>query len=237
MNLISVILPVKNNAAVLPTLLADLKRQTYRNFEVICVDNNSVDQTYQQLVAFKRLSGISTTIISQRMRQSVATSYNQALSQAHGQYIMFLNPKMRVHSAWLSQVSQNAVANGTDIVGYNGQNQQFSHTSDLIAAYLLGQVPMKLEGMLINRQLLRNIPFDPQLTLHAETMFLYSIYRQANSVSFLSGAVCPKFNQRNANFTAAHLQVMTVLESIENCIQTNDPHLIRHMKRPITKSL
>lgn len=82
MNLISVVLPVKNNAAVLPNLLADLKQQNYQNFEVIFVDNNSVDQTYQQLVAFKRLSGIPTTIISQRIRQSIGVSYNQSSNRS-----------------------------------------------------------------------------------------------------------------------------------------------------------
>ena len=42
---ISVIIPTKNSARSLPRLLASLRKQTYRNFETIVVDNNSTDAT------------------------------------------------------------------------------------------------------------------------------------------------------------------------------------------------
>lgn len=225
MNLVSVILPVKNNAVVLPELLTDLKNQHFKNFEVIFVDNNSVDQTYQQLVAFKRLSGIQTTIISKRMRQSVAASYNQALAQAHGRYVMFLTAKMRLHPMWLSQVSQTAIVNQTDIVGYNGRNQRFDSAADLIAAYLLGQTTMNIEGMLINRQLTRSIVFDPKLSLHAGTLFLYNVYQRATSATFLGGNVQPQIKPVKNDFGTEHLQVVSVLDSIHQCIQQNYPDL------------
>ncbi|WP_137597254.1 glycosyltransferase family 2 protein [Paucilactobacillus kaifaensis] len=231
MNLVSVILPVKNNAVVLPDLLTDLKSQHYKNFEVIFVDNNSVDQTYQQLVAFKRLSGIKTTIISQRIRQSVATSYNQALTHAQGRYVMFLTAKMRLHPMWLSQVSQTAVVNQTDIVGYNGQNQHFNSATDLITSYLLGQTPMNIEGMLIKRQLTRSISFDPKLSLHAGTLFLYNIYQRATSATFLGGKVQPELKHSKNTFKAEHLQVVTVLDSIDQCIQQNYPTLSNYAWR------
>lgn len=231
MNLVSVILPVKNNATVLPDLLTDLKSQHYKNFEVIFVDNNSVDQTYQQLVAFKRLSGIKTTIISQRIRQSVATSYNQALSHAQGQYVMFLTAKVRLHPLWLSQVCQTAIVNQTDIVGYNGQNQRFDNATDLIASYLLGQAPMAVEGMLINKQLTRSVTFDPKLSLHAGTLFLYNIYQHATSATFLGGQVQPQIKHSKSTFKPEHLQVVSVLDSIDKCIQENYPTLSNYAWR------
>ena len=42
---VSVIIPARNEAKTLPDLLEDLKRQTVQPFEVICVDDDSTDDT------------------------------------------------------------------------------------------------------------------------------------------------------------------------------------------------
>jgi glycosyltransferase involved in cell wall biosynthesis len=45
--LVSVIIPTKNSAKCLEHCLASIKNQTYKNIELIVVDNNSTDQTKQ----------------------------------------------------------------------------------------------------------------------------------------------------------------------------------------------
>lgn len=50
--LVSVLLPVRNGAATLPEALASLTAQTFRDFELIAVDDGSIDATPQQLAAF-----------------------------------------------------------------------------------------------------------------------------------------------------------------------------------------
>ena len=43
--LVSVIIPTYNSEKTLPLCLESIKRQTYKNIEVIIVDNFSVDRT------------------------------------------------------------------------------------------------------------------------------------------------------------------------------------------------
>ena len=42
---ISIIITTKNSSGTLPTLLASISRQEYRNYEVIVIDNSSTDKT------------------------------------------------------------------------------------------------------------------------------------------------------------------------------------------------
>lgn len=144
---------------------------------------------------------------------------------------MFLTPKMRLHPSWLAQVSQTATTKQADIVGYNGQNQQFNDPQDLIASYLVGQTPMSVAGMLINKKLAHSIKFDSKLSMHAETFFLYSIFRNTKSAIFLGGSVRPQIVSKKVDFKAEHLQIVSVLESISECVQQNYPELMPHAWR------
>ncbi|MCX6781638.1 MAG: glycosyltransferase [Candidatus Magasanikbacteria bacterium] len=52
--LVSVIIPTKNSSEFLEKCLESLKNQTYKNIEIIVVDNNSVDSTKEIAEAFKQ---------------------------------------------------------------------------------------------------------------------------------------------------------------------------------------
>ncbi len=45
--LVSIVIPTKNSAKTLPLCLTSIKRQTYRNIEVIVVDGCSANRTIQ----------------------------------------------------------------------------------------------------------------------------------------------------------------------------------------------
>src|SRR5690242_14168389 len=51
-NFITVVIPVRNEALTIATLLADLAQQRYTAFEVIVVDDHSVDTTAHVVQSF-----------------------------------------------------------------------------------------------------------------------------------------------------------------------------------------
>ena len=84
---ISVIMPVYNTAAYLPRALEAIARQTFRDFEVLCVDNGSTDDSLAVLRAFcakdARFYALSIP------KKGVAAARNAGLAAAQGTYFMF----------------------------------------------------------------------------------------------------------------------------------------------------
>jgi len=94
MNSLSVIVSVYNKAKHLPQCLASLTAQTYKNIEIICVNDGSADESLQILQACaaqdKRIK-----IISQA-NQGPSAARNAGLKAASGEYIGFMDADDRL---------------------------------------------------------------------------------------------------------------------------------------------
>lgn len=87
---ISVVVPVYNGAEFLSATLDSIFQQTFQNFELICVDDGSNDQTPAILREYqKRYSG-QLKIISQR-NSGPGVARNNGIKQARGQYLVMLD--------------------------------------------------------------------------------------------------------------------------------------------------
>src|SRR5438876_2983545 len=91
--LVSVILPVHNREACVARAIASVLAQTYRNLELIVVDDGSSDGTRIVVESF----GSPVTLITQA-HTGVYTARNRALSQARGELVAFIDSD----DAWLS---------------------------------------------------------------------------------------------------------------------------------------
>lgn len=100
---ISVIVPVYNTEKYLAESLDSVIRQTFKDIEIICVDDGSTDNSSNILSKYaKKDSRIK--VISQK-NQGVITARNNAIKQAEGDYIYTLED----YDFWLNMVyRQNA---------------------------------------------------------------------------------------------------------------------------------
>lgn len=87
---VSVIVPGKNEGAHIPRLAASLRHQTYKNFELIVVDDGSDDDT--PLIC-RRLEaeGLIDLFIRNDVRGGKASAANTALRYARGEYVVHLD--------------------------------------------------------------------------------------------------------------------------------------------------
>jgi len=84
--LVSVILPTYNRAGVLPRAIDSVFAQTYKNIELIVVDDGSTDDTPRILSHY----GNNIKIISQK-NKGVSAARNTGIRQARGDYIAFVD--------------------------------------------------------------------------------------------------------------------------------------------------
>ena len=96
--LVSIIIPNKDNVDVLETCISSiLNKSTYDNYEIIIVENNSIDKRtfeyYKEIQADKRIK-----VIDLVTDWNYSYINNEAVKYAHGDYLLFLNNDIEVIS-------------------------------------------------------------------------------------------------------------------------------------------
>jgi glycosyltransferase involved in cell wall biosynthesis len=83
---VSVVIPSYNYARYLPAAIESVLAQTFRDFEIIVVDDGSTDDTPQAVRAF---DGVIRYI--RQTNQGVSRARNLGISQSRGHYVAFLD--------------------------------------------------------------------------------------------------------------------------------------------------
>lgn len=90
MTKISIIMPLYNAEKYLPEALDSVLKQTYRDFELICIDDCSTDQTGEILSDFQGQDKRVKILLNER-RLGAGRSRNRGLERAEGKYVLFLD--------------------------------------------------------------------------------------------------------------------------------------------------
>ena len=112
--MISIIIPVFNVEKYLRECLDSLLNQTYQDFEVICVDDGSTDESYKILEEYKNKD--ERFVIIQQNNKGAGAARNRGIELAKGEYIQFLDSDDYFEPNMLEKLCSVAKKNDTDIV-------------------------------------------------------------------------------------------------------------------------
>ena len=168
---VSVIIPAYNGDRYISRAIAGVMAQTYKDYEIIVVDDGSTDNTRQVLQQY----GDCLKYLSQA-NQGVAASRNLGLRAAQGEYIAFLDQddvflphKLAAQVALLEQDPNLGMVNsGWEIVNDQEEIQSavtpWRQIPDLSLANLIIWKPVFLGAMMFRRSWLeRSSGFDTSL--------------------------------------------------------------------------
>lgn len=106
---LTVIIPVRNEAANLPQLLSDLSAQTYPNFTVIIADDASTDETAAIARLYSAGASYPLTVFTLADDPAVASPKKRAIAQsialATGELIVTTDGDCRVCPRWLEALA------------------------------------------------------------------------------------------------------------------------------------
>jgi glycosyltransferase involved in cell wall biosynthesis len=97
---VSVILPTRNRAALLPRAVRSVLNQSYVSWELVVVDDGSEDETPTLMAA---MSDPRVRTVRQRYRGTSAAR-NAGLAVASGDYVTYLDDDNVMHPGWLRAV-------------------------------------------------------------------------------------------------------------------------------------
>lgn len=118
---ISVIMPVYNAAKTLYESLESIRRQSFRDFELIFVEDGSMDDSVEILERFAASADFPCHIVSQGRNQGVAAARNRGLAAACGEYLAFVDADDLIEPQALETAVQalDASEEPVDIVGWD----------------------------------------------------------------------------------------------------------------------
>lgn len=86
LKLISIVMPVYNAGSFLREALDSVLSQTYKNWELICVDDGSTDNSLDILQEYVLIDS-RIKVFKNHKNQGVSTTTNYAIGKCHGQYL------------------------------------------------------------------------------------------------------------------------------------------------------
>lgn len=116
--LVSVVVPVRNDAATIASAVRSVAMQTYRPIELVLCDDGSVDGSIELAQEELGSSSNITTVRIKTMGQGAAAARNAAIARSTGTIIAFLD----ADDEWLPYklaCSINAIEGGADVVQHS----------------------------------------------------------------------------------------------------------------------
>ncbi|MBR1907369.1 glycosyltransferase family 2 protein [bacterium] len=90
--LVSVIIPVYNHENYVQTTIKSIINQTYKNIELIVIDDGSKDDSFSRILELKQEcdNRFSNVIMETKENEGTCRTYNKLISRANGEYIYLI---------------------------------------------------------------------------------------------------------------------------------------------------
>ena len=251
MPFISVILVTFNREHYLPTMLSSLRNQTFKDYELILVNNGSTDNTMK---ICNNYANNDTRVKLIHNQKNIGASFgrNSGLSQATGDFISFVDDDDRCGPSMLEVLADIAIKTNADISMCGSYNE----FSDRLEPYFIFDEKYefdRLQGLkeLLNRKLYNVAPPTklfrrslwngftfPENVLVDDIHVVYKVFEKAQRVS-VWGIPLYFFRKHSSNMTSfIHNRTMTpeLLNEYLNMYQTRAAYLIERAPE-ITKDV
>lgn len=205
--LISIIVPVYNSSMYLDRCIESLINQTYKNIEIILIDDGSKDDSYrickEYAIKDKRINAIH------KKNGGVSSARNLGLKIAKGDYIGFVDSddyvEKDMYEVLISSINQNLsqiaicniyyeTENKKQVYSYSTKKNVFSRHEFPINMYNILSINGYVCNKLYDRRLIyrenQNICFDNNIDISEDGLFNYEIFDK--NKEFLSSYIDKK---------------------------------------------
>lgn len=112
----SIIVPFYNGFDKINKLFDSLKKQTYKNFEVIIVDDMSSDDSYEKLSQFIEQLAMDIKLFRNKKNSGPGIARNTGIANCQGEYILFVDSDDYIHETTLEQIYELTIKNQYDLI-------------------------------------------------------------------------------------------------------------------------
>lgn len=240
---ISVIIPAYNCCNYLECCLNSIKAQTFRDFEVIIIDDGSTDSTANVALSFAESN--ANFIVKRTQNAGVSSARNTGLTLAKGKYVTFVDADDFLPPQSLKTLYAAIKKSGADVAiaenGYykDGKSEQINCTDEYALWDNSAAINACLEdnpltfvawGKLYNRQFLGDVKFEVGRKINEDAFFVFECFEKCSFVA-VTKATCYLYrlnesSSSNAKFSDKYFDILYFADKKIEIIKARHPQLI-----------
>ena len=198
-NKVSIIIPIYNVEKYIEKCLNTIINQTYKNIEIILIDDGSTDKSSNICDKYSKIDERIKVIHKQN--EGVSIARNDGIELSTGKYIVFIDPDDYVSKNHIETLYSCININNVDLVISNaidvtedGRELEVAQKTDMymdreqcLEALLSGESFAHVcWGNIYKRELLKDCRFNHKYRIAEDLDFLYRYISRINSAYFLS---------------------------------------------------
>lgn len=133
MDLISLVIINYNNKAYLQKCMTSILNQDYKNIEIIFIDNESKDGSYEFMK--RQYSNRDIILIRNQINNGYAGAANQGIKLSKGKYVMILNPDIIMEEDFIQKMYE-FIDKDEDIAALSGKLLKYDFENDKKLNYI-----------------------------------------------------------------------------------------------------
>ena len=183
---ISIIVPVYNTSRYLDRCIESLLCQSYKNLEIIFVDDGSTDDSGIILDKWKEKD--SRIKVYHKENGGVASARNLGLEKSQGKYIGWVDSDDWVEKNYFNNLMDKIINYDVEIVvsGKKAKTERMIEKDDIIKEFLMDNLSRELWRTVASRELFYNKKFE-KYSIGEDTYMLCQIFEEAHSLCLIPG--------------------------------------------------
>lgn len=237
MDKISIIVPVYNNYNFLDKCLDSIINQTYKNIEIILINDGSTDNSLKKLKKYAKVD--SRIILINKKNEGVSKARNDGIKISTGKYITFVDSDDYLECDAIEKIYNALIKNKVDLIRANYQvhykesdktdigdlsligNKKYNNKqikNDIVPEILSGKLPCFVCLLLIKKELLLNTSLFPtDIHMMEDVVFYLDLLTKTNDFYILNEVVYNiYFNENGATNNKKNYE-----RNINNVISVN----------------
>ena len=197
MKKVSIIIPVYNSKTTIEKCLESIISQTYKNIEIIVIDDGSTDGT-KELLKVKYLNKDKIFIYEQK-NQGVSAARNLGIKHSSGDYIFFIDSDDTIDKNAILNLIKHSNNKGlislSNCICKENKKRMCKYTNckyesdELIKEILKGNILGVVWGYLFDGKIIRDISFSIETSYLEDTLFLIEYLKRSKveKIIFIDG--------------------------------------------------
>lgn len=193
---ISVIVPIYNSEKYLETCLRSITSQTYRNLEIILVNDGSTDDSLAICKAFQEID--PRIKILSKSNAGVSEARNDGVTESRGYYLLFIDSDDYIDLDYVETLHRKIKEYNADVVISNGidfdadgeipaknrvhENKILRNSEALKELYSEKYFSSVCWGKIFKRDVIGNTTFDKAMKIAEDFKFLDEVFAEADTV-------------------------------------------------------